>query len=223
MITASVILDIPTQSLDTPHTYVVPDHMVDAEVGCAVLVPFGTARRSGSSSRLAKTTPAPGRKRVSRLRTCSTTSPPRLRGAFHAPSARGRRRTPSSSRRGSRASPRQRSGTAACSLSIGTGASRARRISGSGAQYEAASPKVGFAREQAANIKIKPIERVLSKPYFDEEGAACACFLSATLPRSLSSCVRLFTPPGGVARMVRSREGVWRLEEPAVGEVDDRW
>ena len=35
--------------------------------------------------------------------------------------------------------------------------------------------------------------------------------------------MRLFTPPGGVPRMVRGREGFWRLEEPAVGEVDDRW
>ena len=35
--------------------------------------------------------------------------------------------------------------------------------------------------------------------------------------------MRLFTPPGGVPRMVRAQEGYWRLEEPAVGEVDDRW
>ena len=65
--------------------------------------------------------------------------------------------------------------------------------------------------------------RALSKPYFDEEGAACAQWLSERYLAPLSSCVRLFTPPGGVPRMVRAREGYWRLEEPAVGEVDDRW
>ena len=47
-------------------------------------------------------------------------------------------------------------------------------------------------------------------------------FPSAT-SRRFPSCVRLFTPPGGVARMVRGRDGRWRLEQPAVGEVDDRW
>lgn len=71
--------------------------------------------------------------------------------------------------------------------------------------------------------KLKAIVRAVSRPYFDEEGAACAQWLSERYIAPLSSCVRLFTPPGGVPRMVRSREGYWRLEEPAVGEVDDRW
>ncbi|MDO4533166.1 MAG: primosomal protein N', partial [Coriobacteriia bacterium] len=38
---ASVILDIPTQSLDRVFWYVVPAGMDDAAVGCAVVVPFG--------------------------------------------------------------------------------------------------------------------------------------------------------------------------------------
>ena len=85
------------------------------------------------------------------------------------------------------------------------------------------------ARARAARVpafdlgRLKPIVRALSKPYFDEEGAACAQWLSERYLAPLSSCVRLFTPPGGVPRMVRAREGYWRLEEPAVGEVDDRW
>ncbi|MCI8468857.1 MAG: primosomal protein N', partial [Eggerthellaceae bacterium] len=71
--------------------------------------------------------------------------------------------------------------------------------------------------------RLKPIERVLSKPYFDEEGAACARFLAERYVAPLSACVRLFTPPGGVPRLVRNAHGGYRLEEPAVGEVDDRW
>lgn len=71
--------------------------------------------------------------------------------------------------------------------------------------------------------KIKAIVRAVSRPYFDEEGAACAQWLSERYIAPLSACVRLFTPPGGVARMVRGRDGRWRLEQPAVGEVDDRW
>lgn len=71
--------------------------------------------------------------------------------------------------------------------------------------------------------KIKPIVRAVSRPYFDEEGAACAQWLSERYIAPLSSCVRLFTPPGGVPRLVRNQHGGWRLEAPAVGEVDDRW
>lgn len=44
---ASVILDIQTQSLDTPYSYVVPDDMDGAAVGCAVLVEFGRRRAVG--------------------------------------------------------------------------------------------------------------------------------------------------------------------------------
>lgn len=71
--------------------------------------------------------------------------------------------------------------------------------------------------------RIKPILRSLSRAYFDEEGAACARWLSERYIAPLSSCVRLFTPPGGVPRIVRTVHGGWRLEAPTVGEVDDRW
>ena len=71
--------------------------------------------------------------------------------------------------------------------------------------------------------KLKGIVRAVSRPYFDEEGAACAQWLSERYIAPLSACVRLFTPPGGVPRMVRGRDGRWRLEQPAVGQVDDRW
>ncbi len=72
-------------------------------------------------------------------------------------------------------------------------------------------------------VKLKAIERVISKPYFSALGAACAQFLASRYIAPLSACVRLFTPPGGVARMVRDRGGFWRLEKPSIGEVDDRW
>lgn len=71
--------------------------------------------------------------------------------------------------------------------------------------------------------KLKFVKRAASSAYFDEEGAACAQWLAQRYIAPLSACVRLFTPPGGVPRMVRSREGYWRLEQPKVGEVDDRW
>lgn len=137
---ASVILDIPTQALDAPYTYAVPEEAGDQpiEVGCAVLVPFG---------------------------------------------------------------PRQ-----AVGFIIGI--------------EERAEGDWPAGLDPA---KLKGIVRAVSRPYFDEEGAACAQWLSERYIAPLSSCVRLFTPPGGVPRMVRAQGGCWRLEEPTVGEVDDRW
>ena len=44
---ASVILDIPTQALDSAYTYVVPDDLAGVQVGCAVLVPFGGRKAIG--------------------------------------------------------------------------------------------------------------------------------------------------------------------------------
>ncbi len=143
---ASVILDIPTQALDAPYTYAVPeggdvrtlgeDPEYGVEVGCAVLVPLGSTRAVGF---------------VVGIRDCE----PDEAGIDPA--------------------------------------------------------------------KIKPIIRAVSRPYFDEEGAACAQWLASRYLAPLSSCVRLFTPPGGVPRLVRNAHGGLRLEAPAVGEVDDRW
>lgn len=88
---------------------------------------------------------------------------------------------------------------------------------------------VGFVVELAESVaegiglaKIKPIERVLSDSYFDEDGAACAQFLADRYVAPLSTCVRLFTPPGGVPAVVKS-EGSWHVRQPTVGQVDDRW
>ena len=138
---ASVILDIPTQALDVPYTYRVPDQEegdYPIEVGCAVVVPFGARQVIGF---------------VVELGEC-----------------------------------------------------------------EAGELPQGLSPE-----KLKYVKRAVSSPYFDEEGAACAQWLSERYIAPLSACVRLFTPPGGVPRMVRSREGYWRLEQPKTGEVDDRW
>ncbi len=138
---ASVIVDIPTQALDTPYTYRVPEDEegdFTIQVGCAVVVPLGHRQAVGF---------------VIELRDCDEDSLPH----------------------------------------------------GLDAQ------------------KLKYIKRAVSSSYFGEEGAACAQWLSERYIAPLSTCVRLFTPPGGVPRMVRAREGYWRLEQPKVGEVDDRW
>lgn len=158
---ASVILDIPTQALDSPYTYAVPEEGLFAaacegagdeeggdaqrdwavEIGAAVLVPFGHRQAIGF---------------VVGLEECGQP------GGSHWP-------------------------------------------------------------QEVDPAKLKTIVRAISRPYFDEEGAACAQWLSERYIAPLSACVRLFTPPGGVPRMVRGRDGRWRLEQPTVGQVDDRW
>ena len=70
--------------------------------------------------------------------------------------------------------------------------------------------------------KLKAIWQVASKPYFDADGAACASFLSNEYLAPLSRCIRLFIPPGAVPRAVKGIGG-WRIEEPRIGEVDDRY
>ncbi len=164
MITASVILDIPTQSLDTPYTYVVPDHMVDAEVGAPCSSPSAIARPSASSSRSARTKRVRTLGRISRSRICSTTSRRRRgKGRPLHRIARGARFV----RRVHRGRGRSDGGLRYQGAQPGDGAQMPLQTHfGFGAQYEAASPETGFAREHASNIKIKPIERVLSKPYF---------------------------------------------------------
>lgn len=142
---ASVILDIPTQALDAPYSYRVPDDACEGDayevaVGCAVLVPFGPRQAIGF---------------VVALEDCDEGQ---------------------------------------------------------------VKDRVGVDP-----AKLKPLARALGPSYFDEEGAACARFLAERFIAPLSACVRLFAPPGGVPRMVRAKEGYWRLEQPAVGEVDDRW
>lgn len=139
---ASIVLDIPTQSLDAPYTYAVPESAAEAEVGCCVLVPFGRRKAIG--------------------------------------------------------------------FVVGMREASEGELGGEGA--------AGFDP-----AKLKGVENVLSKPYFDEEGAACAQWLAERYVAPLSSCVRLFTPPGGVPRIVQARGGYWRIEEPTVGQVDDRW
>ncbi len=71
--------------------------------------------------------------------------------------------------------------------------------------------------------KLKPIKRVLSKPYFTETGAELAQFLAERYVAPLSLCVRLLIPPGALPKLSRAGSGDWKLEEPSVREVDDRW
>ena len=69
---------------------------------------------------------------------------------------------------------------------------------------------------------LKPIQKVLTEPFFTETGARCAQFLANRYVAPLSSCVRLFVPPGGAPRIERVA-GRWQLTNPLTHQVDERW
>lgn len=154
---ASVIADVPTQSLDRPYTYVVPDDLPGGhacQVGCCVVAPLGARPVVGFVVALWDWEP-------------------------------------------------------------GQDVAKAARAGG---VDDAIAPSA-----DVDPMKLRPLQEVASAPYFDEEGAACALWLSQCCLAPLAACVRLFTPPGGVPRIVRPRAGGWQLQQPATGRVDDRW
>ena len=177
---ASVVLDIPTQSLDTAFTYAVPSEIEELDlVGRAVVVPFGNRRALGFVLEVFPD---------NALSDSVDSNKEELREA----------RAP-------------------------------HEDSFSGTLFEVAEfskqkhdadkkPQVNGSKCR----KLKEILQVASEPFFDAHGAACAQFMAHYYLAPLSTCVRLFTPPGGVPRMVH-KAGAWVLEQPAVGQVDDRW
>lgn len=183
---ASVVLDIPTQSLDTPYTYVVPESAAEAEVGCCVLVPFGRRKVIGFVVAVGEADGV--------VAAGGTRSGAVVDGVF-------------------------------CEdAEVSTGLFAKDAASEGISLKGAVLPEAFFFNGSSFDpAKLRGIDGVLSKPYFDEEGAACACWLAERYVAPLASCVRLFTPPGGVPRIVQARGGYWRIEEPAVGQVDDRW
>ena len=190
---ASVILDIPTQSLDAPYTYAVPDEEAPD------LDEWSDEACAGGACADAACAGAPD-------------------GAAVPDAALGE---------GTSLGGRQASSAGALAVEVGCAVLVPfghRRVVGFVVSIAECGAPGGPEWPRGLDpSKVKTIARAVSRPYFDEEGAACAQWLSERYVAPLSSCVRLFTPPGGVPRMVRSREGFWHLEEPAVGEVDDRW
>ena len=163
MITASVILDIPTQSLDTPYTYVVPRS-------------YGRCRGGVRRARLLRQSQG---RRLHRRDRRGRSAFGRW-GGFHARESARRRLGDGEGKVACSIGSRGALDSFVASTEVagvptaasgyqgaqpGDGAQMPLQTHfGFGAQYEAASPETGFAREHASNIKIKPIERVLSKP-----------------------------------------------------------
>lgn len=99
---------------------------------------------------------------------------------------------------------------------------------GTGVEGHASSGRLDDAHAAAVQgmdariARLKPIEEVLTDPYFTPVGAQLALFLSKRYLAPLSACVRLFTPPGGVPK-IEKIDGQWVPALPLVKPVDDRW
>lgn len=71
--------------------------------------------------------------------------------------------------------------------------------------------------------KIKPIKEVLSTPYFDTVSAKLAQWIAREYMAPLSETIHLFAPPGSAPKLKKDENGIWQLEHPGIGPVDDRW
>lgn len=76
--------------------------------------------------------------------------------------------------------------------------------------------------EGLSHTQLKPIVRVLSKPYFTQTGARCAQFLAHRYVAPWAACIRLCMPPGGIPKMEHI-DGRWQLTRPLIHESDERW
>ncbi|MBI5231137.1 MAG: primosomal protein N', partial [Coriobacteriales bacterium] len=86
-------------------------------------------------------------------------------------------------------------------------------------------PVVGYVvglAEESTHERLKPVREVLDGPYFAERSVEIAEWIARTYITPLSEAVRLFAPPGGTPKAVRSGNG-WELRRAGVGPVDDRW
>jgi primosomal protein N' (replication factor Y) len=75
--------------------------------------------------------------------------------------------------------------------------------------------------------KIKPVEAVVSEPYFDDAGSRLIRHIAHTYIAPLNACVHLLTPAGRTPKLVKTENG-YELKKPArrrgkkQGEAKDR-
>lgn len=91
-------------------------------------------------------------------------------------------------------------------------------------------PVVGYVVGMSSDSQhdsLKEVLALLGGPYFSDAGVAVARWVADEYLCPLSEAVKLFTPPGGTPRAVRteSADGAvsWELKRAGVGPVDDRW
>lgn len=86
---------------------------------------------------------------------------------------------------------------------------------------------VGTATDSEFEGRLKPLTAVVGGPYFGEGAASLAAWIASEYACPLSEALRLFVPPGGTPKAVRSIDhdatATWVVRRAEVGPVDDRW
>ncbi|MBP5313396.1 MAG: primosomal protein N' [Eggerthellaceae bacterium] len=88
---------------------------------------------------------------------------------------------------------------------------------------------IGFVTDDKAEApaidpsKIKSVEKVVSESFFDERAVVTAKYLAKHCIAPLSSCIRLFTPPAAIPKVVEGPDGHYEIVRPSVSAADDRW
>lgn len=70
--------------------------------------------------------------------------------------------------------------------------------------------------------RIKPIESVLAPSAFDSAAARLAFWMSREYVATLSECIRLLLPPGGSPKVVKTKDGQYKIERASVSAVAER-
>lgn len=93
-----------------------------------------------------------------------------------------------------------------------------------------ARPVVGYVTgvvPTSEHASLRDIRAVLGGPFFSETAVRTAAWIAETYVCPLSEALKLFTPPGGTPKAVRTTavdgSSVWELRRAGVGSVDDRW
>lgn len=90
-------------------------------------------------------------------------------------------------------------------------------------------PAVGYVvgiAQSSAYATLKPVKALLGGPFFAAHAAECARWMAREYVCPLSEALRLFLPPGGAPKAVRTQGpsgSEWTLKRAGVGPVDERW
>lgn len=223
----SVVLDIPTQALDSTFTYVVVEDEADRE-RLSTVKETQASPKSSSSKKNASTQSAQlsfselfsndgnvassGHDSRGESSSASHRDESTLSCGGSLPNDESPLQDESSSLRG------EFSLEVGCAVLVPFGY---RKVVGFVTEIRSLNQDDPFP-EEINPAKLKEIERVLSKPYFTDIGAQCAAYMAQRYIAPFSSSIRLFMPPGGVPRMEHI-SGVWQLTRPLIHEVDERW
>src|SRR5690606_26449979 len=71
---------------------------------------------------------------------------------------------------------------------------------------------VGIGGESSYKGALRPVDVVLGTALFDEHALELARWIASEYVAPLSEALRLFLPPGGAPRVVRTPDGEWAFQ-----------